>query len=647
MTTSYGIEGTSSVTLEINDTPLPPTQGLIVSCFIHCGFGWPVPYIELTLTDQQNLLTGKFAINDGTALTLVFGKRGLDNKIKCQVVTKKSNPSSVGVLMVLKCVLRAPAYAFGAMSESFNGTSVDALRELCNKAGLKFESEESTNDKMKWLNVGKSRAHHVLDIVSHSYKDDKSVMSALLDPFGTMRYVELISRLKKSPDYTIFSGAVGESKTGDAKTFVATEIQPISLSGMMNHLSNYGSAIVQPGMSGDIDTFDKIEAPKIGDGVAINQETHESFKYGRMDYAQYYDPGVGDIGGSNGHAKYLSAPYSNKRQLSLFSQCMRVLIDGNANIPLFSVVDLKITQVSGTQEVTNTADSGQYIVGGYTIAIKGLYFSEAYALYRCYVSDSGNTPVLGSKNQKASAGKPEMTEAANSSVDYKDPQNSKSISDQLRDKVRAAQDATNSGRANFLDTVNSPVSETQTALDKFVSDAEGLIDGMMNEFNAEGSSFGGLDFLSDKYGNGYDKIMALLGEFSSAKSTLENCGRLSPLQNMALNFVSLNLNGLIRMLEKRISKLDGLSLQLVKMLNAFLAYGDIDSTYLSSPSLTTNCKQFKNDHLNAAISNRFPDRCLDSFALERLRTPDARLSRLRRLLLGFLRNLFCMLGQDR
>lgn len=647
MTTSYGVEGTSSLSIQINDAPVPPTQGLIVSCFIHCGYGWQVPYVEITLADQQNLLTGKFSINDGTALTLTFGKRGLDNSIKCQVVTKKSNASSIGVMMVLKCVLRAPAYAFGAMSESFSGTSVDALRELCGKAGLKFESEESTDDKMKWLNVGKSRAQHVQDIVSHSYKDDKSVMSALLDPYGTMRYVELISQLKKSPEYTIFSGAIGESKTSDDKTFVATEIQPISLSGMLNHMSNYGSALVQPGMSGELDTFDKVEAPKMGDGVAINQETHESFKYSRMDYASYYDPGIGDIGGSNGHAKYLSAPYSNKRQLSLFSQGMKVLIDGNAKIPLFAPVELKITQMSGTQEITNTADSGMYIVGGYTIAIKGMYFSEAYALYRCYVSDSGNTPVLGSKNQKSSAGKPEMTEAANSPVNYKDPSNSQSIADQLKSKVRAAQDATNTGRTNFMETVNAPISATQTALDDFVGKADNLINSLVNDFSGEANGFGGLDFLSDKYGNGYDKVLALLGEFSSAKSTLENCGRLSPLQNMAFNFVTLNLAGLIRLIESRISKLDGLSLQIAKLLNAFLEFGDIDSTYLSSPSLTTNCKQFKNDHLNAAISNRFPDRCLDSYALERLRTPDARLSRLRRLLLGFLRNLFCMLGQDR
>lgn len=642
MTNQSAIKDVLSVSILINDEPIPYAENLFAGMAIYYGFGFSVPAAVLTLNDTKNILTGKLALTDGTKITLSFGKRDFNRKVDLEFLNKNTQPSSTGVIFKCTCLLAVPKYSFGAQSEVYNGTSVDALRELCTKAGLKFESEETTDDKMKWLGAGISRAQFAAKIAAYSYKGDQSVMAAIVDIDKTYHYVDMMKAATQEPEYTIFDGVVGESRTADNKTFLAVAYQPMAPTGLLNALANYGTASVQTRMSGDLDTYDKISAPVMEDGVAISQEKHESFKYARMNSSAYFDSGVGDIGASNGHKRYYESKYRNQRMLALFNQAVRVQLDTQVSIPVFSTVEFKAMRMLGTDLVLNQADSGVYVVGNVTLVANGPHYSELYTLYRHHVTESGNTATLGSKNQKPSSGKPEFEGARDSVAQFSDIDNTKAIASQQNTNLKAAVNNLNSNRP-FLDTFNPLDTDNQSVLDTYVSDSMSKIDSLEQEFLAESGTLG-LDDLRSKYGNTYDMLAAVMLEFASAKSTLEQCGKLLPLQKLALDFVRLNIGPLLRMVESRLGKIEGLSALLLAALNALVANGDINGGYLTAPSLFTNCKQFKTDHLNAAIAERFPDKCLDNYSLDRLRSPNTRLDRLRRLLNRFLRDLLCLIG---
>lgn len=644
MSVGHKISGTASLALRINGQMVPPVANFMKEFTIYSGFGHELPAIGLHLSDQQNLLVGGMALTDGTVIDLIFGKEEFTSEISTTVLKITTIHASNAIEFKVVAVLNMPKYTFGGLSECYNGTSIDALTEIMESVGVEVDSDVTTSDKMKWLNVNHSKMRHVKQILKHSYQSDNAIIYGMLTDDKRFIIRDLFKLIQKEPDYTVFVGGVSDSNSSPDRMYTATEIKPESASGLMNMLTNYGNAYIQPRMSGEIDTFDKVNPPVLGDGLPINQDIQESMQYSRMAMSHYYDPGIGEIGGSNAHENYYKAAYQNLRYLSLFNQCVRVLIDGDTTIQLFDVIDLRVVGIIGIESVINESHSGKYIVGGRTVVKRGNHYTQIFDLYRCYVTESGNTPVLGSKNQKPSVGKPKSIAAENSVVNFKDPTGSADIAKQTNTNIRAAVNDP-SKSTDYIDQFNTDQKKIQSEMDIVIDKATAQIDALEESFKQEAQDFG-LDELTEKYGQSKDKLNSLMDEFGAAKSTLEQCGKLSPLEKLSVNLAKANIGKLMKAVTSRIDRVDSAIVGVQNDINSLIQKGDIQGALLDDPSIRTNCKQFQTDHMNAAISDRYPDKCVDQYALDRLRLPTDRLRRLKRKLESYLRNLFCMIGEE-
>lgn len=633
---ALSIAGTE-IQLKINDTELPPVNNFFKSFNIHAGYGYKSPTLSLVLEDRNKTLSGDLALVDGSKITLIYGfadkpKRTLNfTTISC----KEAELSAGGTQFNIIASLGSPAYIFGAQQEAQRGSSVDAIRNIVESQGITYEGDVTTDDSMTWLNVGKSRSSWVHDIITRSYKDSDTVVSGLHDRDNSFRVRELFSLMEKDEDYTIYIGDMPEAGTATPTTFVALEAQPVKQSGITNLMFNYGHVSTQQRLDGKIDIYESVNPPIIEDGLPINQEVRNSFAYSSSKAAKYYDSGIGkDLSGSNAHEKYYEAQTQNARYLGLFNNGIRVNLPSMADMPLFSVVNVKAFNQYQTLELQENIQ-GKYFVGGVTVACIGSEYREFYSLYRCYVTQSGNTPLLGSKNQKADSQKPKMPQEP-SVVDYKDA---------LKQQAMAAQATLGAPQASAVQAIDSNQQNLKSGFDSFIDSATAQIDSLETSFASEGDRFG-FSELSAKYSQGKDALMNLLSEFSVAKSILENCGELNPLESLSINLVKLGLDGIIDAIVDRIGRVEGLQASLLRQLNDLIAVGDINGGLLKAPQLNVSCRTFAQDHLNAALRDKFPDQCMDNFNLNRLRFPLNKLSRLKRLLMSFLRDLLCALGRE-
>lgn len=642
MSTGYSVKGTANVSLKINNKPLPPVANFITDIQIITGFGELAPTAVITFQDQQNLLTGPMALNDGTVITLQFGQSKTSRSVELSVVKVVPLHTSFSIMYTVTLILNKPHYLYGANSEAYRGTSMETLQKVCDKVGLSLDVNISTKDNMVWRSVNRSKALFVRDIVEHSYIDDKSAIASSISIDDRLIVRDLFKEIQAKPKYKIYSGSVPPSEVGKDNVFVATEVKPISVTGLTNLLGNYGSNRVRRDSGGELKQVSTIKPPLIKDGLPINQTIHESMQYARMEQT-HFDPGVGAIGGSNAHEKYYEASYQNTRGLNLFNQALRVLIEVETPLELFDIVDYTFTDVIGVEERVDTTHSGVYIVGNISYVIKGHHYAEIITLYRCYLSDSGNTPAIGSKNQVASSGKPTNNAADNSSVNYKDPKNAVGLSQQLSNKIKTSTNDISATQASLSDQFTEIANKPKSAADAYIDSAIDQINQLEDRFMQESNSMG-IPSMQEKYGAGKDALYNLMNEFGSAKSALEDCGKLNPFQSMSLNFAKINAGKLLRAITSRLDRLDALDGGLLATLNDLISKGDINGSLIREPSLSTSCKQLQTDHLNAAIKDRFPDKCIDKYQLDRLRIPSSLLRKLRRKLERMLRDILCLIG---
>ena len=87
----------------------------------------------------------------------------------------------------------------------YKGTSFDAIREICKKLELGFNSNiDNTDDEMPWRNIGDRPYKFIGDIIEHSYISDESFMAGYIDFYYCFNYVDVEKEMKRD-----ISGDVG------------------------------------------------------------------------------------------------------------------------------------------------------------------------------------------------------------------------------------------------------------------------------------------------------------------------------------------------------------------------------------------------------------------------------------------------------
>lgn len=168
-----------------------------------------LPRIKITFTDEYGILDNLGIPLDDTKITIFINSRSKALKsilmrFKIETYSKSGNTYIIGgVTDVNKMFLRR----FESYS---NMTSFECLQEFAKRAGLGFNSNISnSNDKMTWINPGKTGEEFIKDVVSKSYRSDSSFIWAYVDAYYNLNYIDVEDALKVDVSKSIGVDTIG------------------------------------------------------------------------------------------------------------------------------------------------------------------------------------------------------------------------------------------------------------------------------------------------------------------------------------------------------------------------------------------------------------------------------------------------------
>lgn len=639
--------------IQINGTDLPPMQNVFKSLELHSGIGFPIPVGTITFNDMHGLLSaGEFNLVDGTKISLKLqyldtGEDSTDESIEIEAIVfgkVKTEPTSQGYIRKATIIPDLPQFIVEAQREFYEGTSHDAISAILQQHGVEVDAGElALDDSMTWRNVGRTQANFVQEILSKSYNGESTCVKGALD-WGNVFYLrDLFTVLQEEADCTMYNISLIEKK--DTNVFLR-EVDNDTSSGFFNKLTNYGHTHVQHSLTGESIVLEEANPPELGSGLPINLDIQSGIDLTALTAGRWFDSGTSVLGAFNVHKYYYDAAYLNMRHLSLFTETVRGLTDNYYNLPLLKGIDYIHGEHSEDQNSTNSAYSGNYLIGNKTIVVRENHYAEVYTLYRSYITEPGSTPLISADTAAAVVGK--VTDKVESAVDKAVTEaklatqtnpNIKSITKEVSEAEELAKelgefDPDSVDPSSALDSFNAWVDEqTQKVAD------------MLDEFMEEGKAWANENII-EKYGEEIDYLEAAGKEFQSALKKLDDlCDSLIPSELAAINLLGPNLGDVIGVLGNRVGKIERLSSQMNSDLNSLIRNNGIPDTYLNNPKLATACSQLKEALMDNVDTNDLPNKCLDKVAMAALNLPSSTLAKKLRLLENMINDMLCAHGE--
>ncbi|SBV38378.1 hypothetical protein BN7874_206 [Phage NCTB] len=636
--------------IKINDQELPPANNVFKELELHSGFGFNLPVAKLTLNDMHNFLSGgPYNLVDGTKVQLTFANDSDDNdpfEINCRVFGKvKTSPTNQGYTRTATLIPDLTEYTIEVKREARTGTSVAAIQEILGEHDIEVNLPESgltTTDSMNWLNIGRTHNTFVHDIVSKAYTGDQTCVKGVLD-WGNIFYLrDLFTEIQQEPQagcYNILPVDEHDTKVHFRETSADTT------SGFFNKLSNYGHTHVQHNLEGPLDIFEESNPISLGAGLPVNSEVQGSIDLTSLTAGKGFDSGCAPLGAYNMHEFYYDAQYLNMRHLSLFTESIRGLTDYYTMLPLLQCVQYDHTDVEKAGTVNNSAYTGKYVVGNRSVVIRESHYAEIYTLYRCYISEAGTTPVVDGATD--TSGK--TTPSAETAVNPSDPNNNSKAATQTNPNIKSvsSSDTEATELAKELGEYDADAEEQKGLLDSFndfVQNQQDKLNSMLDDFKAQGQAFAD-ENLADKYGEATDFIEAAGREFQSALKKLDDlCSSLIPSELAAIDLVGPDIGGFVGILADRVTSMDKLSKEFESGLNDMIDKGNIPSSYLNNPKISSKCSEIKEQLMDRVNTAELPNQCLDRLALMDLFLPQNTLARKLRLMENMINDLLCANG---
>jgi hypothetical protein len=407
---SLNIEGMAFCTLDIAGSPMPPSMNMIENIWIMEGFGMGLPTMKLSLYDEKETLSRDLNLKEGTTISIRLGKTAdTAPEMKFRVFGWGRPRNSSGKVIHVACILDAPKFGAGSMTESFDGHSANVMQQIAERSSLRYEGPGgATKDTQVWLNVSQTRMSFSEDVAMRGYISDESCMARIVRMDGTLVYKDLMAVLKEEPKNTLVHNKDGAGASGKSVDVRAAKDR--SYSGLFSHYINYGHKLFGHDFGSDdgaqfsIESMD-ITAPGAA-GVPVNMEVAAELKErgARVTYSGL-DPGTGPDEGFNVHEKYERAYYQNVRLLSMFSESVIALSDTATEIQSFQSIDYQQgVGAKGPSAPTPNDIAGRYIVGGKTIMVKGgKKYAELFYLYRPFLTEAGNPAGTSAPKKTGSA----------------------------------------------------------------------------------------------------------------------------------------------------------------------------------------------------------------------------------------------------
>lgn len=660
----FHIENKVYFTLKINDTPVSPSWNLFRKLLILNGFGLSAPQLQLTLNDMHGYLTGDLAVNDGTKITVTVGKKeDLARDIDFVVFGIKHHNEGNANLIVLNCIIDAPKYLMEAGKDVKKGSSIDALKDIAGKSGLKHVTDLSTQDTMTWLNCGEPRHIYAQRITEHAWNGNQSCVVTTTNIYKELMTFDLFECLGKDPKVTFCYSFDDNSKDVEGSPITVMEVCPVTISGAMNSWTNYGHSFSQHSLSGKDLNYEKANPLVMGDGLPLNKDLKSELEGSQLGWGSFFDVGCdGDVSAYNLHKNYYEAEYLNTRHRALFTEGLRVSIDAFTELKLFDTVKYTQTDNLDDMDQVNQRYIGKYVVGGQAIVIEGHHYVEVLDLYRSFVEESGKTNIVGSSNSSGTGSAPDpvggqvpvntggqaenmlpplddggQSVSSMGGADVPTP-NSTSTDNKFKPQVDSVTDKANAIKDQAKSKSKPPIDITAAKFEDIKKDVD-------DRFKKAGDAYKTPELL-EKYGEDADFLDSVMREFSRAKDLLSMCSLLGDCELVSLEIAKLKTPAILDELESRAEFLENKMGEMDNMINELIKNGNLPNSFLDAPSTSLDCLDLGESVLDGFMNDNLPDKCFDSITWDKLVVPKLELSQLLDKIKDFIRDLLCTLGKE-
>jgi len=639
--------------LKVNGSSISAGLNVFREGIMQSGYGLPVATAKFVFADHHGALVGDQALNDGTKLEILLGQTPEDSVTYVfSVYSINSYEDNGANIQEAYCMLDVPALTIGAFRDMYEDTSSGVVGAIAGEVGLEFDGPDSTDDSMTWINCGSTRLQFLEQTCLRAYASDKSCISLAVD-FDTIRMKDLFAQFSKEPEYSLYYSINIDDDDPGIKVSM-DESKPCSRNGFYNQATNYGHTHWQHSLSGEPIKLDKIDPVVLGDGLPINSDIKGQVEASAFTMGPGFDTGSGDLPGANVHENYYKARYQNLRFLSLFTEGVTTLSRTFLNIPLFTPVRYVHGSVRDDDSAESKKHTGNYIVGGKTLLLRGKHYAELYDLYRPFINETGNTPTVGGpSSSSASDGSPTPQISREQDLDAA-PTSSDSVNSISAKATNATGNKPSIKQPSIIDKANDVNGQINSNVSGIASNGDTLFDDTVKTLNdnldkAEkklkdlGDSLGA-DFLADKYGAGYDKADALMNEFQGAMAQMDLCKKLSGLETLTVDFTMNNKDKVLNVISERESVLQGALDSNIGAVNALIDKGGVPDSYVDAPDIKAKCNAETVSEINKALKDTLPDKCLDKRDIDKLNGPSIDLSQKLRKLQKQLEDLLCAMG---
>lgn len=205
--------------IRINDKILTTLE--ILSVYIDCsGF---LPRIELKAVFMYERFMLLNQIKDGDIISIAIRSQNdnlkiirndyiITNAIVSERYNSKGDENITPYMITFIGDLFVPKLDLCNLDLSYLGTSYETLKNVAKSLDLGFASnEDSTNDRQVWLNYNTTPKQFIQDIITKTWKDDKSFFDVWIDLYYNLNFINVNAQLLSSEeelDYGVLMSSV-------------------------------------------------------------------------------------------------------------------------------------------------------------------------------------------------------------------------------------------------------------------------------------------------------------------------------------------------------------------------------------------------------------------------------------------------------
>jgi hypothetical protein len=183
-----------------------------------------IPALKMVFLDTFNLMKDSAFPLDDTIITVFINPRSeqlkpihLDFKIINFSVDKRT--------YTITGTLDANGLYTKKFKSFSNRTSYDALKDISGEVGLGFASNiDTTNDKMSWICTGQRYVEFIESIVNNSYKSDETYLSAYIDFYYNLIYVDVEKENSRNIREELGVGNIGLNELAKEKKEILSRL---------------------------------------------------------------------------------------------------------------------------------------------------------------------------------------------------------------------------------------------------------------------------------------------------------------------------------------------------------------------------------------------------------------------------------------